>query len=114
MGCVSVTLIVNVEEETSPESNPATELELLAFAARYVHGAANDDCDTECGTLDGNQKVTKVPTGAVILAGLKTNFPWKPTSTLICPVVSAGAEGVTGGADEVGVDAVGVDGPGAG
>jgi len=49
MGWVSVTLIVKVEANTRPESKPATELELLASAAKYVHGAANDDCVTEWG-----------------------------------------------------------------
>jgi hypothetical protein len=53
MGFVSVILIVNVEEVTRPESNPAGELELLALAAKYVHGAANEDWVTEWGTLDG-------------------------------------------------------------
>lgn len=40
-------MIVKVEAVTRPESKPATELELLVFAAKYVHGLANEDCVTE-------------------------------------------------------------------
>jgi len=101
-GSVLVTLIVNVEEVTRPESKPATELELLELAAKYVHGAPKEDWVTECARELGNQKVTRVPTGAVILAGWNTKVPWKPTSTFICPDVSAGAEGTVGAADVVG------------
>lgn len=102
MGSVLVMLIVNAEAVTRPESKPATELELLELAAKYVHGAANEDWVTEWARVPGNQKVTSVPTGAVILAGWNTKVPWKPTSTFICPDVSAGAEGTDGAADVVG------------
>lgn len=42
--CVSVTLMVKVEETTKPESKPAGDGGLVVLsAARYVQGAANDD-----------------------------------------------------------------------
>lgn len=42
MGSVLVTLMVNVDAVTRPESKP-TVLELLALPAKYVHGLANVD-----------------------------------------------------------------------
>lgn len=45
---MSVTLIVKLDEVTSPESKPAGVLALV-LAAKYVHGAAKDDCVTEWG-----------------------------------------------------------------
>ena len=85
--------MVNWDAWTRPESNPPG---VDPLAARYVHGSANEDCVTECvnptledlenrvgirkelyyetkGGTYGKKNVTNVPTGAVILFGLKTN-----------------------------------------
>lgn len=48
----------------------------------------------------GKKKVTLVPFEAVRLLGLKTNLPWKATSTLTLPGELAGAEGAGAGAGE--------------
>jgi len=110
MGWVSVTLIVKLDEVTNPESKPAGVLALV-LAAKYVHGLAKDDWVTEWGMDAGKKKVTRVPTGAVIFAGLKTNFPLAPTSTPMVPAaLVVGAEGTVAAAELVGELA----GPGAG
>jgi len=87
----SVIVMVNCFAFCSPESNPAPE----PFAAsKCVQGAANDDWVTECARGElGNQNVTLVPLGAVILAGWKTKVFWNATSTFMLPGVSAGAVG---------------------
>jgi len=103
MGCVSVTLIVKIEDVTKPESKPAGDGGFVVLsAARYVQGAANDDWVTECAREAGKKKLTMVPTGAVMLAGLKTKFPLKPTSTFMVPLLLGGADGVGGGAELAG------------
>jgi len=112
MGEVSVTLIVKLDEVTSPESKPAGVLALV-LAVKYVHGSAKDDWVTEWGTDAGKKKVTRVPTGTVIFAGLKTNFPPAPTSIPKVPLgLVVGAEGTVAAAE---LDGVGeLAGPGAG
>jgi len=48
----------------------------------------------------GKKNVTMVPLGAVMLAGLNVNVSSKPTLTLMCPGVLAGAVGTAAAADE--------------
>ena len=92
----SVMLIVNWTPPTSPESKPAGE---LFVDARAVHGLSKEDWVTEwlntpllrvttsdSRSLDGertyfgNQNVTVVPLGAVMLDGWNVKPPLKPTS----------------------------------
>jgi len=88
--------MVNCFESVNPESNPAV---LFVDAARYVHGAAKELWVTEWSIPEfGNQNVMVVLFVAVKLAGWNVNVPWKPTSTLRWPVVSAGAEGTAAAA----------------
>jgi len=73
-----------------PESNPPG---FPPDAARYVHGAAKEDWETEWGIPLEKKNVIIVPLGAVILAGSKESFCPRPTFTLMCPGVFAGADG---------------------
>jgi hypothetical protein len=92
-------LIVNWTSCVKPESNPAV---LLAELVRYVQGFSNDDCVTECAIPElGNQNVTRVPTAAVMFAGLKTKLPLAATSTFMLLDVLGGADGAAGSADVV-------------
>jgi hypothetical protein len=94
----SVILMVNSLAVCKPESNPAGTLPL---AARYVQGAAKEDWVTEWEAAElGNQKVTRVPFGALIFAGWNVKVLLKKTSTFIWPAESAGAEGAAAGAAE--------------
>jgi hypothetical protein len=106
-----VIVIVNCAFVVKPESNPP---EAPLVAARYVQGAANDDCVTEWATVTAseNQKVTVEPLEAVMLAGWKVSVFPKATSTLKWPGVSAGADGAAPDAAFV-VDGVVADEAGA-
>jgi len=65
--------MVNWSPAVRLESNPAV---LLEDASRYVHGFAKELWVTECVMpVFGNQNVTEVPFGAVILLGLKMKLP---------------------------------------
>jgi len=67
----SVTLRVNWVPVVMPESKPVPLLPVNG-----VHGSAKVDWVTEWGTApDGKKKVIRVPTVALILEGLKMNWP---------------------------------------
>jgi len=93
MGSSLVTLMVNWTEFVNPESNPAP-VPADVLAVRYVHGSAKEDWVTEWGIEPpGKKKVTSVPTGAVILAGLNVKVLLGATLMFMWPVVFARAEG---------------------
>jgi len=98
----SVTLIEKVVPVVMPESKPF---------CRGVQGSSKLDSVTECGMLEGNTKVTSVPTEALMLDGEYVSPLW-PTCTKIWPAASVVAVVELAAADD---DCVAeLVGPGAG